>query len=72
MKMPFELVLGMFIALKKQFEEEDKYRKEQEQKAQGEHSLDVNGYMGQAKSMMGNVQNSVNIPHVSTPSIPHL
>ena len=70
MPMPFELVLGMFVALKKQFEDEEKYRKEQEKKAQGEQSIDVNGYMGQAKNMMNSAQSSVKVPNVSVPQ-PH-
>ena len=48
----------------------EKYRKEQEKKAQGEQSIDVNGYMGQAKSMMNSAQSSVKVPNVSVPQ-PH-
>lgn len=69
MPMPFELVLGMFVALKKQFEDEEKYRKEQEKNAQGEQSIDINGYMGQARSMMNNAQSSIKVPNVSMPHI---
>jgi len=72
-KLPFEIVLGMWVALKKQLEDEEKYRKEQEKEAMGEEgSMNISGYMGQAKSMMSNAQNSVKIPNVSMPSgTPH-
>jgi hypothetical protein len=53
-----------------QYRLEEKYRKEQEKKAQGEQSIDVNGYMGQAKSMMNSAQSSVKVPNVSVPQ-PH-
>ncbi len=63
----------MWVALKKQLEDEEKYRKEQEKEAMGEEgSMNISGYMGQAKSMMSNAQNSVKIPNVSMPSgVPH-
>ena len=44
-------------------------RKEQEKKAQGEQSIDVNGYMGQARSMMNSAQSSIKVPNVSIPHI---
>jgi hypothetical protein len=63
----------MWVALKKQLEDEEKYRKEQEKEAMCEEgSMNISGYMGQAKSMMSNAQNSVKIPNVSMPSgAPH-
>ena len=69
-KLPFEIVLGMWIALKKQLEDEEKYRKEQEKEATGENSsMSISGYMGQARSMMNSAQSSVKIPNISTPHL---
>lgn len=73
MPLRFELVLGLFIQLKKQFEEEEKERKRQEEEANGGQGFDVNGYMGQARSMMSSAQSQVRMPSgISMPSMPHI
>ena len=66
--MRFEYVLGLFIALKKQLEDEDKERKKQEDEAGG--TADISSYTSQAHSMIGDVTRSM--PKVSMPSMPHL
>lgn len=70
--LPFELVLGTFIALRKQLEDEDKYRQEQEKNAGKEQGIDVSSYMGQARSMMNSAQSMAKVPNVSMPSVPHI
>lgn len=63
----FEYTLGLFVALKKQLEDEEKARKKAEDEQNG--NVDVSGYMGQANSMINSAKNSIKMP--SMPSIPH-
>ena len=60
--------MGLFVALKNQFEEEEKERKKQEKEANG--SVDVGNYLGQTSSMINSAMSQAKMP--STPSLPHV
>lgn len=65
----FEYVLGVFVALKKQLEDEEKERKKQEDEQSGK--IDMASYSSQANGMMRQAMSSV--PHMpSMPSVPKI
>lgn len=70
--LPFEIVLGMFTALKKQLKDEEKQQKEAQDEATGNQNINIGGYMNQARSMMSSSQSQVKMPNISMPSIPHI
>lgn len=69
--MRFEYVLGLFIALKKQLEDENKEREKQEKEATGGKEISMSNYSGQVNSMLQNAKSQMNIPNMPNISMPH-
>lgn len=73
MPLRFDIVYSYYLGLKKQFEDEAKERKKQEDEAEGKVNIpNVSSITNQAMSSMKNVSlPKYNLPSMGSISIPH-